>query len=449
MGITEMFGRSSGGIADGKTGPKRTDQFRWERHRIGKFLFLSIFLVSVPLILLGGSFGVPASLRFLGLSALIASAAFAVGAFFGFLFGYPKGNPDAEKATPEGPSATVTNTNLDQISDWLTKLLVGASLASLAKVPDFLKNTSDWLGRYLDATLVGANGDGPALTLGAGVALVLVVLYSVFGFLSGFLLSRLWLQGAFERASSDASGADVVASLPATEVDGSPIDLQAAARYLPQEERKRIEALANISLDTVKTADEKASIGLALAALGKKDDAEKALREAASLNPIHNLKLAVQYFAQRKYEAAVGVLEPMVSLAIATIPEPEKSRIVTYAMLGALYLPPPTGYEKVFKIRGKMPKEWLTGEPHLVHRFLACANGQKYKYLMGQSATPEADLQAIADQAYEHAASAIASAPAQLREAERQWIRIFLNPQSDDPDLSAFADDQRFKDLAA
>jgi hypothetical protein len=59
--------------------------------------------------------------------AVVGAASFA-GLLLGFLFGLPK---TLERS---GKGRLTTNTNLDQISDWLTKILVGLGLVQLGKV---------------------------------------------------------------------------------------------------------------------------------------------------------------------------------------------------------------------------------------------------------------------------------------------------------------------------
>ena len=88
--------------------------------------------------------------RFLGIygSLLMASfAALGTGGLVGFLFGVPRyktersGSTSGPAQTPPGAQVTENykpNTNLEEISDWLTKLFVGATLVELGKVPDLL-----------------------------------------------------------------------------------------------------------------------------------------------------------------------------------------------------------------------------------------------------------------------------------------------------------------------
>jgi len=167
----------------------------------------------------------------IGVGILIAGAAFLLGSLLGFLFGIPKtiqqaGPPtpathgpqqtDQQPAVPpqdaatagwvgqnnRGTGATVSaqgaalpyrvNTNLEEISDWLTKILVGVGLTQLSKIPGQF-----WLaaGKFAEA-FSGAPGS-PA---GQAVAAVLMVHFLVTGFFFGYLLTRLFLTGAFIRA---------------------------------------------------------------------------------------------------------------------------------------------------------------------------------------------------------------------------------------------------------
>lgn len=130
-------------------------------------------------------------------AALISGASFAVGGFLGFLFGIPRTPPGGETpANGDQRLPYLPNTNLEQISDWLTKILVGVGLTQIASLPIKL----DALAEY------GAScfGDSKAMSL------AVLVYFSVAGFLIGFLWTRLYLP----RALRDA---DVLETLKATQ----------------------------------------------------------------------------------------------------------------------------------------------------------------------------------------------------------------------------------------
>jgi hypothetical protein len=84
------------------------------------------------------------------------------------------------------------NTNLEQISDWLTKILVGVGLTQMPEIIGFFKTIATEAGP--------AFGDTPS---GKIIAVSIVVHYILAGFFQGFLLAYLWLPGAFARAMEE------------------------------------------------------------------------------------------------------------------------------------------------------------------------------------------------------------------------------------------------------
>jgi len=128
---------------------------------------------------------------------LAAGAAWLVGALLGFLFGIPysdRKNGDTSSSSESDKSPTQSagyraNTNLEQISDWLTKILVGVTLVEINKVPIKL----DKLASYLASGMGGCPGAKP-------FSLVIVVFFSVCGFFFGFLWARLFLPEEYRLA---------------------------------------------------------------------------------------------------------------------------------------------------------------------------------------------------------------------------------------------------------
>ncbi len=140
----------------------------------------------------------PAALR---IAILWAAACFMAGFLGGFLFGVPK-------VGPEGTAAATTraqgysqrpNTNLEQISDWLTKIIVGLGLVELKQVPAHLGNAARFVAESLTVEAPGA-----AVISFAGS---LILYFSILGFLAGYLLTLLFLAGAFGRAGRQVYGA--------------------------------------------------------------------------------------------------------------------------------------------------------------------------------------------------------------------------------------------------
>ena len=135
----------------------------------------------------------------IGTGIAIAGGALAVGGFLGLLFGIPRAlqqpAPPPEKSGPDGPAAASAqspygpNTNLTEISDWLTKIIVGVSLTQLGEI-------TDGTGRLVRFLADGFGGGANAGPFVAG----LLAMSSVTGFLAGYLLARLYLPKALRTA---------------------------------------------------------------------------------------------------------------------------------------------------------------------------------------------------------------------------------------------------------
>lgn len=118
---------------------------------------------------------------------LIAGSCFCIGALTGFLFGIPRlltnasGVPESVKIRNQ----IIQNDNLVQISDWITKIIVGVGLTQLHEIPPKLMS----LGEYLAPGFHYGNG-GEALA--ANIAIIIVLYFLVIGFLCSYLWTRLY-----------------------------------------------------------------------------------------------------------------------------------------------------------------------------------------------------------------------------------------------------------------
>jgi hypothetical protein len=122
---------------------------------------------------------------FLLLNFTLGAAAGFSGGLLGFIFGVPR----APEATDRPNKSYRANTNLEQISDWLTKLLVGATLASLGSIPSFAIRFVDFLNNH---GYRGLPGEGT-------LALFILIYYLALGFLWSYIETRAyigqWLDG--------------------------------------------------------------------------------------------------------------------------------------------------------------------------------------------------------------------------------------------------------------
>ncbi len=138
-------------------------------------------------------------IRFSVLAACLFSA-MALGGLFGFLFGVPKSSTGSEQpaaAPPNGNGAMVkpanrVNTNLEEVSDWLTKLILGAGLTQIGAL---------WAA-FIDLSgKIGARGI-PGQLYGSVIVGGLIIYGLIVGFLAGYILTRLYLSNIFLLADS-------------------------------------------------------------------------------------------------------------------------------------------------------------------------------------------------------------------------------------------------------
>ena len=136
-------------------------------------LFVSIVLVSGGLVLCiySISLGINKFLFTISICAMIAFTSLIVGAFVGFIFGIPR-TPATNSSKDIG-----ANTNLEEISDWITKIIVGVSLVQLNQISGGITELGNTVSAGLD--------NHPS-------SFVFSVSTMIFYFVGGFLLAYLW-----------------------------------------------------------------------------------------------------------------------------------------------------------------------------------------------------------------------------------------------------------------
>jgi CheY-like chemotaxis protein len=130
---------------------------------------------------------------------MVAGASLLVGGFVGFLFGIPRtlvydrlpSVAEARNSDEDGRRLPEfdPNTNLEQISDWLTKILVGVGLTQLGRIPQTLEQAAN--------AIEGGLGSAPQNHV---FALAILIYFPMCGFFVGYLWARLFLPNALTRA---------------------------------------------------------------------------------------------------------------------------------------------------------------------------------------------------------------------------------------------------------
>jgi hypothetical protein len=121
-------------------------------------------------------------------------AAAAVGSLIGFLFGIPKSRTDGTGATQGEGGSFRPNTNLEQVSDWLTKIIVGIGLVQFRELGAVLYDFGSAVG---DGIRDPSTPPGSATTF----AIALLVGSALMAFLINYMWTTTRLYDVFTRGN--------------------------------------------------------------------------------------------------------------------------------------------------------------------------------------------------------------------------------------------------------
>lgn len=153
-----------------------------------RFAYTLLFLI-----LMGGVFVGWQNAASWRITILLAAACLSLGALVGFLFGIPKilqGVP-----TPGSTSQYTPNTSLEEISDWLTKIIVGLGLVELKSIPSKVQQISE----YVAARIAGSPEQvGSATSMVSSV----LIYFPIVGFIGSYLITRMYLANEIRNADA-------------------------------------------------------------------------------------------------------------------------------------------------------------------------------------------------------------------------------------------------------
>ncbi len=399
----------------------------------------------------------PNFVTFIGLSLLVGAAGFAVGGFIGFLFGVPRmrtseGEHDAAK---NGRSQVISNTNLEQLSDWLTKILVGVGLVQIHEVDPMLSNF-----RYqIDHAL--STPDGHHLA-GAGFAACLILIGStVAGFLAAYLKSKTDLMRAFrEPIDMVQSALGEVAQKLIVDAARTVLDRPSS---LPDSCSKDTAAkLVQFVPPNSDDPDLYQLVGLAHAVLKNFKPAAEALKMAVDLRARKGLPadLSLNAFATRAL-AIAGDVDVAKAISASALPEGAISTDEVENALAAMFaqLYSRGGYDSAIAIGERLSKDSEAAKSGRLWLYLCCGYGQRHAALLNQKQVQGGDGSVAVDDTGLTLDAAIAAArdltlaaarnALQLdREKNEPVIRQLWDPQATKPpsenDLESLHDDPGF-----
>jgi len=345
-----------------------------------------------------------------------AAAAGLVGALLGLLFGVPRslsqttlpaqppaGGGTSDTAQPQSAAQMSEgyggNSNLEQISDWLTKIIVGATLVQAGTLYDRFRGLARSLGNGLCGCDTASCGAATAFAGG------LLASFGAWGFFLGYLLTRRVLPALLRRGEEEGHG-------------------------LTEQDKSAIKPAVEDATSSARSGKTRQSV------LDEHPESEAAAMRLAAI-PLENVEakdLPAWASAQMllgDYQQAVRGFEATLALHLDT---PD---VIEHLMFSALYLPPPTGFGKTIGA-GKA----AAAHTPAMDAYLACAYGQKHRWGKGRGEDPLA-LKLLRDEAYAAAKRAL--------DADPSWGAVFkslMDPGgSADDDLESFRDDPEFRTL--
>lgn len=373
-----------------------------------------------------------------GVSLVWAFGTCGGGGLIGFLFGIPrsaqfhgeadhKTSADSPKsgAAQEARAPSAVNTNLEQISDWLTKILVGITLVEARSISHYILA----LARLMAEGICGIGS--------ISLALALLLTFSTFGFLMGYLATRMFLSPVLGLADSAAGGiplqgeAVVTAEVGVSEAVGDTVEV-----VTPE---AKAEARSIVSTQqTLMPTDPFDKRYLHAKSLLLTGQYARAALEYASLvaeSPL-DAKLrrerlwALFNCGQHWSSEVAGLVSALREVRWSTI---EKESTLNFLSLSFHYLYAGTRQaaqrvvDLVNEFKSRHPKGITSG----MYINLACAHGQLAEW------DREIGIDVATNPHAKAAADAIAEA-LEIDPSARQRIEALMNPNGEDNDLAVF-----------
>ncbi|KAA9345473.1 hypothetical protein [Larkinella humicola] len=391
-------------------------------------------------------------------AVLWSLACFVLGALIGFLFGIPRvlqGNPPPPPPPSGSPAAPLTapppppspptllqtagydlrvNTNLEQISDWLTKIIVGLGLVELRTVPARLKSAAGYIAR----------GIGPGTDY---FAAGLVVYFTILGFMGAYLITRLYIAGAFGRADRAASKQE---EQDLQRVENIQLPALGRDEVLSDDDKKAAKNVASKPLAELESPNEISVWAKAQLSLGNYVDAVKGYGKAIGQlgeDPEKRYAYATAlYYSGAKDLAFVQLLEAYKRLTAASDKTLRRNvyRSLTYQ---ALFQDPPKGFDDAIRFGEEYVRDHQNLVSPGVWANLAAAYGQKMKWLLANNPADQTALDTTRSRALAVVQQAAGMGERWKKKIREMMDKNFPNKDPNESDLEVFAEDEDFRKL--
>ena len=392
-------------------------------------------------------------------AATLSLALLLGGYLLGLLFAVPKTPPSdgdtATQTTAQQRRILLVNTSFEQISDWLTKIIVGIGLVQFQPILSFVEMRIEILARDLSTTSFSETAAGP-------VAAAIVLGFPTLGLLLGFFSVRLYIAWAIYVADADATrplsltpsqkglAAVLGSAAPSRAVNrGSdePSNGDAAAPLAAKASTdtiKAIDQILDLPLEKLTVPNDIVAWGRACVARGRYEDARKAFERAiqetgGDPEVVLEYVNTLYHISPIDRDAMIKALERALP-RIDTVSDIKVRHGVVENLINAyLYLPPPDGFEKALALGEK----YVAGEGaqrYAAYVYLAAGHGQRYTYYKREHDPRAADELA-------NLLSVVHQAIAIGHDRAREWLIRLMTPGGEDDLVEASKDSADLRKL--
>jgi hypothetical protein len=310
-----------------------------------------------------------------GTAVLWGLGCLASGFLVGCIFGLPRTADVDTSSTKDKPSGSgevrrlTVNTNLEQISDWVTKIIVGVSLVEAQAIKQNFISASRFLGGCLSTDC------GEALAGG------IILYHSVLGLLGGYLAMRMYFSPLFGIADYETGSSLSPDDKRTVEENARPSVDEPTAEVSPSTQ-SALHRIGQLSLDTLSTATDLQAWARAQLHFDHPVRALKGYERAIDASP-SSVELRVER-AVAQNQASIdpkiiydGLLEAR-ELALRKGANADTwFRLYNTLVYTCLFLPPPMGFEEAIKFGEEYLKRPNVTSFGAILVNLACAYGQK------------------------------------------------------------------------
>ena len=161
------------------------------------FIFVCLVFVSVLLgfviAMYSTSLNVENTTAALTTLLMVAASSYLIGNVLGFLFGLPRTLQDRaennqQEKDPAKKIAYQINTNLEQVSDWLTKMLIGVGLVEIKNLMEFVVKISS----KISSDIGHPNAES--------IIVASIICFTILGFFVTYFSTRLYISSALASA---------------------------------------------------------------------------------------------------------------------------------------------------------------------------------------------------------------------------------------------------------